>query len=76
MISVKRCEIFWRSFFGLGLVARISLYMMVFEVTCDWLRDAKFFLVVILDLDLVLECHFIFLELCCDRLKDMKFFLA
>ena len=34
----------------------------------------KFFGVVILDLDLVPEFHFIFLELSCDWLRDAKFF--
>ena len=47
--------------------------MMIFELSCDWLRDVIFFRVVILELDLVLEFHFIFLELCCDWLRDVKF---
>ena len=47
--------------------------MMIFELSCDWLRDVKKFHAVILDLDLVPEFNFIFLELCCDWLRDVKF---
>ena len=51
-----RCDIFWSSHFGLGLWC-MNFTLMIFELSCDWLRDAKIFCLVILDLDLVVEFH-------------------